>query len=122
MDSLALYTARFNTPQQFHPKPRKNYQNLFCDFCSMRGHVRADCNKLKKCDHCHVTGHIKENCFLLIGYPENFKEKKRANASSRDHAVLEGSSMMQIKAYTAIGEHKSTTQEQLLQVMHDSSP
>jgi len=134
MDSLALYTARSNTPQQFHPKPRKNYQNLFCDFYSMRGHVRADCNKLKKCDHCHVTGHIKENCFLLIGYPENFKGKRRANAvlgggdqhfqqqSSQDHALLEGSSMMQRKAHTAIGEHKSTTQEQLLQLMHDSSP
>ncbi|KAG5617087.1 hypothetical protein H5410_016911, partial [Solanum commersonii] len=134
MDSLALYTARSNTPQQFHPKPRKNYQNLFCDFYSIRGHSRADCNKLKKCDHCHVTGHIKENCFLLIGYPENFKGKRRANAvlgggdqhfqqqSSHDHALLEGSSMMQRKAHTTIGEHKSTTQEQLLQLMHDSSP
>jgi len=30
--------------------------------------------------------------------------------------------MMQRKAHTAIGEHKSTTQEQLLQLMHDSSP
>ncbi|XP_049366640.1 uncharacterized protein LOC125831505 [Solanum verrucosum] len=77
MESLALYTARNNKQQQY---PRKNYQSLYCDFYNMKGHVRADCNKLKKCDHFHATGHVKADCYQLIGYLDNFKGKKKVNA------------------------------------------
>ncbi|KAG5569316.1 hypothetical protein H5410_059082 [Solanum commersonii] len=43
-------------------------------------------------DHNHPlysTGYVKENCYLLIGYPDNFKGKKKVNA------VIGGGSMQQ---------------------------
>ena len=58
MDSLALSSFRSKKPQHFHTKPRMNNQYLFCHYCSMKGHVRSDCKRLKNCDHCHVTGLI----------------------------------------------------------------
>ncbi|KAH0650020.1 hypothetical protein KY284_029932 [Solanum tuberosum] len=62
-------------------------------------HTRAECNKLKKCDYCNATGHVKDDCFQLIGYPENFKGKKKME----DH----------------MGEQ--LTHDQLLQMMNKSS-
>ncbi|KAL3348684.1 hypothetical protein AABB24_022047 [Solanum stoloniferum] len=64
MESLAMYSSRVARPPQFNnnrqPNPRRN---LYCDFCNMKRHVRADCNKLKKCDNCNATGHVKDNCY-----------------------------------------------------------
>ncbi|KAG5608983.1 hypothetical protein H5410_020264 [Solanum commersonii] len=74
----AMYTSRSSDD---HSKQKRSFTgNLFCDFCHLRGHTKADCNKLKKCDHCHLTGHVKGNCYRLIGYPDDFKGKRRANA------------------------------------------
>lgn len=90
MESLALYTSsNFRSPQPNSRQvfPRRNFHSLYCDFCNMKGHTRAECNKLKKCDHCHATGHVKDNCFQLIGYPENFKGKKKVNAVMGDSAM-----------------------------------
>ena len=55
----------------------------------MKGHDRANCNKLKKCDNCHATGHVKDNFYLLIGYPENFKGKKKVNTVNTGGAQLQ---------------------------------
>uniref|UniRef100_M1DJ52 Polyprotein n=1 Tax=Solanum tuberosum TaxID=4113 RepID=M1DJ52_SOLTU len=50
----------------------------------MKGHSRADCNKLKYCTHCHKHGHLKEVCYQLIGYPASYKGKKIANLVTSD--------------------------------------
>uniref|UniRef100_A0A3Q7EWG4 Reverse transcriptase Ty1/copia-type domain-containing protein n=1 Tax=Solanum lycopersicum TaxID=4081 RepID=A0A3Q7EWG4_SOLLC len=42
-----------------HKPQRSGY--LYCDHCEMRGHSRADCNKLKYCTHCHKHGHLKDS-------------------------------------------------------------
>ncbi|KAH0707278.1 hypothetical protein KY290_011872 [Solanum tuberosum] len=35
--------------------------------------------KGKKCDYCHYTGHTRENCYKLIGYPTDWKQRRREN-------------------------------------------
>ncbi|KAH0672595.1 hypothetical protein KY290_024830 [Solanum tuberosum] len=72
MSSTAMFTSRSG-----YQRPKKPYApNAFCDYCHIKGHLRADCNKLLKCDHCHRTGHLKANCFRLIGYPPDYKGKR----------------------------------------------
>lgn len=79
MESVALYIARRQYQTNFKPNQfqRKNSNLLYSDFCHMRGHARTDYKKLKKCNQCQATSHVREDCFLLIGYPENFKGKKK---------------------------------------------
>ncbi|KAG5587509.1 hypothetical protein H5410_047943, partial [Solanum commersonii] len=130
-----MYTTRNHRPPQFNfqpqfdsrQTPRKNH--LYCDFCDMKGHTRTNCNKLKKCDHCHTTGHVKDNCYLLIGYPENFKGKKKANAVIGDGNMYSQMQNLQDhkekKAHIAIGEHQmgdQVTQEHLFQLLNNTSP
>ncbi|KAK6804246.1 hypothetical protein RDI58_002030 [Solanum bulbocastanum] len=132
MESLAMYSSRAARPPHFnnnrHPYP---IRNLYCDFCNMKRHVRADCNKLKKCDNCNATGHVKDNCYLLIGYPDNFKGKKKVNTVMGDctnsqRQMQNMQDHMEWKAHTAMGEQSpggnQVTQEQLLQMMQNSSP
>uniref|UniRef100_M1DAA2 Integrase core domain containing protein n=1 Tax=Solanum tuberosum TaxID=4113 RepID=M1DAA2_SOLTU len=97
----------------------------------MKGHVRADCNKLKKCDNCNATGHVKDNCYLLIGYPDNFKGKRKVNTVMGDctntqRQMQNVQDHMEWKAHTVIGEQSQgggqVTQEQLLKMMKNSSP
>ncbi|KAG5618631.1 hypothetical protein H5410_018455 [Solanum commersonii] len=62
------------------------------------GHVRADCNKLKK-----------DNCYLLIGYPDNFKGKKKVNTVMGDcikpqRQMSNMQDHVDWKAHTTIGE------------------
>ncbi|KAH0655729.1 hypothetical protein KY285_030611 [Solanum tuberosum] len=35
--------------------------------------------KGKKCDYCHFTGHTRENCYKLIGYPTDWKQRRKWN-------------------------------------------
>ncbi|KAG5573348.1 hypothetical protein H5410_063114 [Solanum commersonii] len=49
----------------------------------MKGHTRANYYKLQTCKHCLQKRHVKEIYYKLIGYPENFKGKKRANVATR---------------------------------------
>ncbi|XP_070015500.1 uncharacterized protein [Nicotiana sylvestris] len=72
-DPTALFTAQSTS------RPRRNY-SLECDFCHLKGHTRNECYKLMKCEFCNKTGHLKENCYKIIGYPSDFKQKKKANA------------------------------------------
>lgn len=54
-----------------------------------------------QCEYCHYKGHTKENCYKLIGYPADFKPKKKggtlglyANHASADvHRQGEGPQM-----------------------------
>ncbi|KAG5627618.1 hypothetical protein H5410_012836 [Solanum commersonii] len=59
----------------------------YCDHCDMKGHTRDDCNKLKHCTHCNMQGHTKEIYFQLIGYPPDWKGKKRVNMAQASHRL-----------------------------------
>ncbi|XP_069152120.1 uncharacterized protein [Solanum lycopersicum] len=93
MDPTALFTSRsggnnFNgqNNRSGNVKPNKQRSGyLYCDHCDMKGHNRADCNKLKYCIHCHKHGHLKEFCYQLIGYPTNYKGKRQANIMTTDY-------------------------------------
>nr|XP_025888321.1 uncharacterized protein LOC112942003 [Solanum lycopersicum] len=69
-----------------HKPQRSGY--LYCDHCEMKGHSRAECNKLKYFTHCHKHGHLKDVCFQLIGYPINYKGKRLANNVAIDCGFL----------------------------------
>ncbi|KAL3368870.1 hypothetical protein AABB24_009597 [Solanum stoloniferum] len=81
-DATTMYSTRSLGPGQSSGSGDHQYQRKHCDFCNMKGHTRADCYKLQKCEYFLQKGHVKENCYKLIGYPENFKGKKRANVAT----------------------------------------
>uniref|UniRef100_A0A3Q7EFN0 Retrovirus-related Pol polyprotein from transposon TNT 1-94-like beta-barrel domain-containing protein n=1 Tax=Solanum lycopersicum TaxID=4081 RepID=A0A3Q7EFN0_SOLLC len=93
MDPTALFTSRsggnnFSGPSNRSGNVKFNKQRsgyLYCDHCDMKGHNRADCNKLKYCIHCHKHGHLKESCYQLIGYPTNYKGKRQANIMTTNY-------------------------------------
>ncbi|XP_027767973.1 uncharacterized protein LOC114074310 [Solanum pennellii] len=93
MDPTALFTSRsggnnFSGQNNRSGNVKFNKQRsgyLYCDHCDMKGHNRADCNKLKYCVHCHKHGHLKESCYQLIGYPTNYKGKRQANVMTTDY-------------------------------------
>ncbi|XP_075092287.1 uncharacterized protein LOC142172541 [Nicotiana tabacum] len=35
------------------------------------------------CEHCDYKGHLKENCYKIVGYPQDFKSKKKGSQISR---------------------------------------
>ncbi|XP_049399956.1 uncharacterized protein LOC125864056 [Solanum stenotomum] len=98
LDSTALFSSRSGgngsgSPgyrSQGNMKPHRPQRGgyLYCDHCEMKGHSKADCNKLKYCTHCHKHGHLKDICFQLIGYPANYKGKRLANNVSIDYGSL----------------------------------
>ncbi|KAH0635888.1 hypothetical protein KY289_035803 [Solanum tuberosum] len=72
MAPTAMFTSRSG-----YQKPKEPYApNAFCDYCHIKCHSRADCNKLLECDHCHKTGHLKVVYFRLIGYLPDYKGKR----------------------------------------------
>lgn len=100
----------------------------------MKRHVRDNCNKLKKYDYCHATGHVLDDCFMLIGYPENFKGKKKidvAMAGVHVHVVhhqqqaTSGQQMVK-KANTIIGDQSTNndilSQDKLTHLMTKATP
>ncbi|KAH0703490.1 hypothetical protein KY285_017768 [Solanum tuberosum] len=58
MDVAAMISRRNSHPHKF----KKNW-NVQCDYCNMMGHTRA-------------------NCYKLIGYPPNFKFRKKFRDST----------------------------------------
>lgn len=36
-------------------------------------------HKEKRCEYCHYIGHTKENCYKLIGYPADWKHRKKSS-------------------------------------------
>ncbi|XP_019235872.1 PREDICTED: uncharacterized protein LOC109216195 [Nicotiana attenuata] len=55
---LALYSSKADN----RPKYKKNY-NLYCDFCKLKGHS-------------------KENCYKIVGYPADYRYKKKGGAGA----------------------------------------
>ncbi|XP_016485782.1 uncharacterized protein LOC107806183 [Nicotiana tabacum] len=64
----------------------------------MKGHNRDNCFKLMHCDICRMKGHLKENCYKLIGYPADFKGKKKANAVMGGNSFSDFQQMQQAQA------------------------
>lgn len=60
----------------------------------MRGHTKDGYFKLMKCEYCNQKGHVKDTCYKLIGYPTNFKAKKRSPAGSGYMVQRESDSIM----------------------------
>ncbi|XP_019225026.1 PREDICTED: uncharacterized protein LOC109206644 [Nicotiana attenuata] len=60
----ALMTIRGRNMQQ----PKRNF-NVQCDFCHIKGHTRAECYK-------------------IIGYPTNFKPKKKYGGNAANNVVV----------------------------------
>nr|XP_010314519.1 uncharacterized protein LOC104645139 [Solanum lycopersicum] len=42
------------------------------------------------CDHCHLTGHTKAVCYKLIGYPPDYKFKKKIGSYLKDNDTGKG--------------------------------
>ncbi|XP_075095171.1 uncharacterized protein LOC142173476 [Nicotiana tabacum] len=63
-DSTTLYSAKSNS----NPKFRKNY-NVQCEFCKMKGHSE-------------------ENYYKIIGYPYDYKFKKKGRARAHNVKLL----------------------------------
>ncbi|XP_049397518.1 uncharacterized protein LOC125861709 isoform X2 [Solanum stenotomum] len=102
MDPTALFAAR--------GAPTRKFGDSYCDYCHMRGHTREQCFKLKFCDHCKSRGHLRETCYQLIGYPADFKSKKKANVVTRN-----GHSGELPQSQLSSGHGKQSEQSQLIQ-------
>nr|XP_009789524.1 PREDICTED: uncharacterized protein LOC104237134 isoform X1 [Nicotiana sylvestris] len=84
---------------------------MFCDFCNMKGHSRENCYKLMHCEFCKMKDHLKENCYKIIGYPADFKGKKKANAVIRGNHVAD-LVLNQQQQNIAQGHHVVNTEQQ----------
>nr|XP_016505496.1 PREDICTED: uncharacterized protein LOC107823374 [Nicotiana tabacum] len=114
MEPTTLFTSRNNTQKQ-----RRNC-NIECDFYHMRGHTREGCYKLTKWDYCNMKGHIKDNCSKIIGYPTDFKSKKKGDSISGHLAktkvqLVQQPSMLQPPMFTP------DQYNQILQMLNRSS-
>nr|XP_009608203.1 uncharacterized protein LOC104102242 [Nicotiana tomentosiformis] len=83
-----LTTKGFNTK-----KPRKNY-NLFCDYCKIKGHTR-------------------EGCYRLVGYPDDFKFKKKFGGNTA-HNTMAG----EPKPHAAAGRGVNQDTFKVSQISH----
>ncbi|XP_060179355.1 uncharacterized protein LOC132609397 [Lycium barbarum] len=95
IEPTTLFTARATVQ-----RPRRNF-NLVCNFCHMRGHTRDGCYKLMKCEFCGQKGHVKETCYKLIGYPADFKSKRKNGTTTSTSSGY----MVQGENSCATGEH-----------------
>lgn len=43
-----------------------------------------------KCSHCQLAAHLKENCYRLVGYPTDFKSKRKYTTTVRNMVQGEG--------------------------------
>ncbi|XP_070008521.1 uncharacterized protein LOC142162233 [Nicotiana tabacum] len=68
IDLVALLTGKGGNYQNYQ-KPKRNW-NIQCDFC-------------------HMKGHTKEGCYKIIGYPQDFKNKKKGNTNTTYNVQVE---------------------------------
>lgn len=43
-----------------------------------------------QCEYCHLTGHTKDNCYKLIGYPNDWKQRKKGEYSEGNGGNYKG--------------------------------
>ena len=53
----------------------------------------------KKCDYCHFLGHTKDNCYKLIGYPSDWKQRKKPGYGNGNGYMRNGTSTNQFNGY-----------------------
>ncbi|XP_075098053.1 uncharacterized protein LOC142175370 [Nicotiana tabacum] len=82
----ALMTTRANNSAQ---KGKRNY-NLYCNYCKLKGHTR-------------------EGCYKLIGYPADFKYKKKPGVGAAHNAIVEDQIRHDALANTGGGADKLNT-------------
>ncbi|XP_016450931.2 uncharacterized protein LOC107775693 [Nicotiana tabacum] len=41
-----------------------------------------------QCEYCKLKGHTKENCYKLVGYPQDFRQKKRGYNAAHNANIL----------------------------------
>ncbi|XP_075101989.1 uncharacterized protein LOC142177399 [Nicotiana tabacum] len=68
IDLAALLAGKGGNYQNYQ-KPKRNW-NVQCDFC-------------------HMKGHTKEGCYKIIGYPQDFKNKKKGNTNTAYNVQVE---------------------------------
>uniref|UniRef100_A0A0V0I6E1 Putative ovule protein n=1 Tax=Solanum chacoense TaxID=4108 RepID=A0A0V0I6E1_SOLCH len=109
---VIFHLVRVWIPQPYsqHEVHRLEIGDSYCDYCHMRGHTREQCFKLKFCDHCKSRGHLRETCYQLIGYPADFKGKKKVNVVTRN-----GHSRELPQSQLSSGHGKQFEQSQLIQ-------
>ncbi|XP_033512839.1 uncharacterized protein [Nicotiana tomentosiformis] len=82
----AMYSKTGGT--QNHNKRFRRNLNLYCEFCKMKGHN-------------------KENCYKIVGYPTDFKNKRRGNVNSNTNAAYNAN----VLTKRSNSGHKSVDQE-----------
>ena len=55
--------------------------------------------KGKKCDYCHFLGHTKDNCYKLIGYPSDWKQRKKPGYGNGNGNMRNGTGTSQFNGY-----------------------
>ncbi|PKH48991.1 hypothetical protein CRG98_050339, partial [Punica granatum] len=56
----------------------RNFYRSSCSLCGKVGHDRSNCYQRLNCTHCGKTGHEKSDCFQLIGYPQDWEQRKKS--------------------------------------------
>lgn len=70
IEAAALYAGRENYSRDTRYDGGKGEYN---------GRTKKKVNWNLFCDHCKIYGHTQKNCFKLIGYPEDWKFKKKVS-------------------------------------------
>ena len=55
--------------------------------------------KGKKCYYCHFSGHTKDNCYKLIGYPSDWKQRKKPGFGNGNGNMRNGTGTSQFNGY-----------------------
>lgn len=66
-------------------------------------------HKGRRCEHCQYTGHTKENCYRLIGYPADWKHRKKSGFSNTRSGQMQSSSGG--NSYNYAGEANNISKE-----------
>jgi len=63
----------------------------------------------KKCEYCHYLGHTKDNCYKLIGYPNDWKQRKKPGYGNGNGNMRNAAGTNQFSSYG--GQSSGSTQE-----------
>lgn len=67
-------------------KPLAMQVNRNYDFRQSNSNYRG-----RKCDYCHLLGHTKKTCYKLVGYPNDWKNRKKQGYNSNFRSQYIGS-------------------------------
>nr|XP_016500521.1 PREDICTED: uncharacterized protein LOC107818954 [Nicotiana tabacum] len=73
-----------------------------------KGQGYTDKNLFLQCEDCGLKGHTKENCYRNIGYPEEFKGKKKFGSANM---------VMAMKRNTSVGKEPYFIEDKYMQIL-----